>query len=220
MRQSFDEYVFDSSARRLSREGRPIHLSPKAFALLELLIEARPRVLAKKEIIGCLWPDVFVAEGSLANVVLEVRKALGDVADRSRYLRTVHGFGYAFCGAETKTATGEWLDPSRSTIYRLESPFGEVFLDEGDSLIGRAPECRVCLPSSTVSRHHARLVLRAGKASVEDLGSKNGTHLRGERIFAPAPLQDGERFRVGSVSLVLRVFCWQTATDSFPAGDG
>lgn len=219
MRVAFGNYVFDSAVRNLAREGEPIHLSPKAFALLELLIRERPRVIPKKEIVDRLWPDSFVADGSLANLVLEVRKALGDEVQQPRYVRTVHGFGYAFCGAAPGPPKGPRSDLERSILYQLESPFGEVRLDEGECLIGRAPECRVSLASSTVSRHHARLVLGAGRVSVEDLGSKNGTHVRGQRIAAPTPLGNGERFRVGSVSLVLKVLSWQTATDSFPVVD-
>jgi hypothetical protein len=220
MRIAFGNYVFDSALRNLTRDGQPIHLSPKAFALLELLIEERPRVLPKKEIAESLWPDSFVADGSLANLVLEVRKALGDEVQQPRFVRTVHGFGYAFCAAAPGLPPGLRPDRERPILYRLESPFGEVPLEEGEALIGRAPECQVSLASSTVSRHHARLVLGAGRASVEDLGSKNGTHVRGQRIAAPTPLGNGEQFRVGSVSLVFRMIAWQAPTDSFPAVDG
>jgi DNA-binding winged helix-turn-helix (wHTH) protein len=217
MRVAFDDYVFDSALRSLARRGSPIHLSPKAFALLELLVESRPRVLSKSEIVGRIWPDACVADGSLANVALEVRKALGDAVTEPRYLRTVHGFGYAFC-APVLCPQERGASDSRSIVYRLDSPLGEFGLDEGDNLVGRAPECPISLASSTVSRHHARLVLLGGRAAVEDLGSKNGTYVRGQRIAShtPTPLASGERFRVGSVSLVVKILSRQTATDSFP----
>lgn len=215
MRLVFDNYVFDGDQRVLLRSGEPIHLSPKAFSLLELLCEVRPRVLSKKEIVDRLWPDTFVADGSLANLVLEVRQALGDVARQPRYVRTVHGFGYSFCCPTVGGETGAASPPPASSVYRLVSPWGEIALDEGECLIGRASECRVSIASSTVSRHHARLRVAAGAATVEDLGSKNGTFVRGERIALATPVTNGEPFRVGSVNLVFRVVSSQSTTETF-----
>jgi len=220
MRIAFDDYVFDSALRSLMRQGSPIHLSPKAFALLEVLVESRPQVLSKSEIVGRVWPHACVADGSLANVALEVRKALGDAVTEPRYLRTVHGFGYAFC-APVRGPQDEATPHPRSILYLLDSPLGEIALAEGEALVGRAPECQISLTSSTVSRHHARLVLREGKASVEDLGSKNGTYVSSKRIASLTllPLGNGEPFRVGSVCLVVKVFSRQTVTDTLPLVD-
>jgi len=169
-------------------------------------------VLAKNEIIARLWPDAFVSDGSLANLVLEVRQALGEVARQPRYLRTVHGFGYSFCGAASVEPCENALGPA--LFYRVVSPWGDITLDEGESLIGRASECRVSLASSTVSRHHARLHIGHGVTTVEDLGSKNGTYVRGQKIAAPTPIANGEHFRVGSVDLVLWVVSPHSATDT------
>lgn len=214
MRLVFDNYVFDGEERVLLRSGEPVHLSPKAFALLELLSEVRPRVLSKKEIVDRLWPDTFVADGSLSNLVLELRQALGDEARQPRYVRTVHGFGYSFCYATIGAEAGP-ASPAVNSVYRLVSPWGEIALDEGECLIGRASECRISIASSTVSRHHARLRVAAGTATVEDLGSKNGTYVRGERIALATPVANGEPFRVGSVNLVFRVVSSQSTTESF-----
>ena len=98
MRVSFAECVFDSDIRALLRSGEVVHLSPKAFRLLELLLENRPRVMSKDQIVAALWPDTFVTDGSLANLVAEVRAALADTASNPRFLRTVHRVGYSFCG--------------------------------------------------------------------------------------------------------------------------
>ena len=76
MRVSFAECLFDSDIRALLRSGEVVHLSPKAFRLLELLLENRPRVMSKDQIVAALWPDTFVTDGSLANLVAEVRAAL------------------------------------------------------------------------------------------------------------------------------------------------
>jgi len=55
-----------------------------------------------------------------------------------------------------------------------------------------------------VSRHHARIVVDGARAVLEDLGSKNGTSVRGRRLTAPAELQDGDEIGIGPAVLVFR----------------
>jgi DNA-binding response OmpR family regulator len=66
--------------RQLLSENGPIHLSPKAFDLLALLVQQRPDAIAKGDIHRRLWPETFVSDGSLAVLVAELRGALGDNA--------------------------------------------------------------------------------------------------------------------------------------------
>ena len=68
-----------------------------------------------------------------------------------------------------------------------------------------------------MSRRHARIVVGEGGATLEDLGSKNGTFRRGVRIEAPVPLADEDEFRLGQVSLTLRVLPIDAATRTDPA---
>ena len=95
----FGPFTLDLQTRQLIRETGEIHLSPKAFELLAVLSIERPRVLSKSELQGRLWPDTFVAEANLSNLIGEIRDALGDRARSPLFVRTVHGFGYAFCGS-------------------------------------------------------------------------------------------------------------------------
>ena len=75
------------------------HLSPKAFELLRMLVEHRPRALSKQELHEHLWPATFVSEVESGRVsIAELREALGDIARQPRFIRTAHRFGYAFCG--------------------------------------------------------------------------------------------------------------------------
>ena len=101
MRARFGEYTLDTEQRQLLRGDRPLHLTPKAFALLEYLIERQPRVLTKSQILEHVWPATFVTEANLASLVKEIRKALGDEAEAPRFIRTVRGFGYGF-GADVE----------------------------------------------------------------------------------------------------------------------
>src|SRR5688500_16334993 len=91
----FAECVLDTDARRLVCANQEVHLSPKEFELLKLLVESRPRALAKGELLERLWPGVFVSEASLAKVVSNNRDAVGHHED-APLIRTVHGYGYAF----------------------------------------------------------------------------------------------------------------------------
>jgi len=159
LRLIFGACVLDTETRQLLRAGEPVHLTPKAFELLQGLLERRPRVLSKAELREQLWPHTHVHEANLPNLVAEVRAAVADDARSPRFIRTVHGFGYAFCGE-----------------------------------------------AAAVSRRHARLRISSGQAVLEDLGSRNGTFVMGERLAGPAHLGDGDEFRLGSALFTFRVF--------------
>lgn len=213
MRLAFGDCYFDSEVRVLVRAGQPVHLGPKAFRLLELLLEQRPRVLSKDEIVATLWPETFVSDGSLANLVAEVRAALGDDAGKPRFVRTVHRVGYAFCG-EASDAAPASMEVRVPAPFRLVSGEREFTLYEGETIVGRAAECAVRLDSSTVSRHHARLRVTSREAVLEDLDSKNGTFVGARRIEEPTALVDDDVVRFGSAALTFRVTGPLTSTDS------
>ena len=71
-------------------------LSPKAFELLDILVENHPKALSKTELQARLWPGTYVVEKNLTNLVSEIRAALDDDPLHPRFIRTVHRFGYAF----------------------------------------------------------------------------------------------------------------------------
>ena len=62
--------------------------------------------------------------------------------------------------------------------------------------IGRGEECDVVLPDRQVSRYHLRIVHDEMGYAVEDLGSKNGTHLNGRDILISQPLRDGDEIQI------------------------
>src|SRR4029450_739597 len=110
MRIVFEECEFDTGRRVLLRHGRIVHLSARAFQLLELLVERRPEAVAKGELLEHLWPATFVSDASLHNLVPEIRAALGDDARMARFVRTVPRFGYAF------HAAARYAPPARSAV--------------------------------------------------------------------------------------------------------
>ena len=66
----------------------------------------------------------------------------------------------------------------------------------------------------SISRRHARIVIGDDCATIEDLKSKNGTYLRGERLEAPMPLADGDSIRLGSLTVTLRMRPQTGSTDT------
>ena len=192
MRVTFDRFTFDSERRVLLDGTQPVHLGPKAFRLLEILIDNKPRALSKAQLYEQIWPDTFVDEGNLAGLVNEVRAALGDSARNARFVRTVHGFGYAFTAEEASP-------PAALVIFRGR----EIPLRPGENILGRDPSADVCVDDVTVSRRHATLMV--GETVVlRDLDSKNGTFIDGVRLNEPREIGDGETFVLGDASLVFR----------------
>src|SRR5262245_42178221 len=86
MRVGFADVIFDSDTRELVRNRLPITLSPKAFQLLEILIDNRPRALSKSELHDRIWPNTFVVEANLSNLIGEIRRALGDDPRRPQFV--------------------------------------------------------------------------------------------------------------------------------------
>jgi DNA-binding winged helix-turn-helix (wHTH) protein len=201
MRYAFGRFTLDVARRQLFCGDEAVHLSPKALQLLQLLIEERPNALAKRDLHDRLWPETFVVESNLAALVNEVRRALGDNARRPELIRTVHGYGYAFSGEavpeEAQRATGP-------AAARLVGTGSEVQLYVGRNIVGRDPQAAVHIDDRTVSRRHAAISISPTGATVEDLGSKNGTFIDGARITTARPIRDGAEIGFGSVVMTYR----------------
>jgi predicted ATPase/DNA-binding winged helix-turn-helix (wHTH) protein len=103
-RWAFGNFLLDLDTHELLRAGAPVSLSPKAFQLLGILVENRPKALSKPELQNRLWPSTFVVDKNLTNLVSEIREALGDDPAHPRFIRTVHRFGYSFKGADNRAS--------------------------------------------------------------------------------------------------------------------
>jgi pSer/pThr/pTyr-binding forkhead associated (FHA) protein len=181
-----------------------VSLSSKAFQLLELLLDRRPEAVTKAEILERLWPDTFVSDASLHNLVTEIRGAVGDTPRVARYIRTVPRYGYAF-QAEARVFTTEQASRPSVAGPRLVSRRREWPLVEGANLIGRDHDCLVRIDSATLSRRHARLIVAGAGTTLEDLGSKNGTLVNGRRVTEAVALNDNDEVQVGAVTLRYRL---------------
>lgn len=201
MRWRFGEFTLDLGTRQLTRGTRDRRLSPKALDLLAALIAHQPNAVSKADLVEHLWPGTYVVEANLSNLVGEIRAALKDRSRAGKYIRTVHGIGYAFSG----DAQAE--KPARGgSVHCWIEWAGQRFpLAHGEHVIGRDADADVRLDSTTVSRRHARLVVKARTTTVEDFNSKNGTFVGDARITRPTPLNDGDAIRIGSLLVTYHV---------------
>jgi DNA-binding winged helix-turn-helix (wHTH) protein len=194
----------DLQTRQLLRSGLEVRLSPKAFDLLRCLIENRSRAMSRAELHEQMWPSTFVLDTNLASLVAEIRRALGDAADHPRFLRTMHRFGYWFVGdVRAEDGGGEVVRPA--VRFWLVWEGRQVPLAQGENVVGRASDAEVWLDAPSVSRNHARIAVSGQDATVEDLESKNGTFVGGDRITTPCRLADGDQIRLGSVVVTFRI---------------
>ena len=214
MRARFGPFTLDRETRQLLRDGSELHLSPKAFDLLCSLVEHRPKVMDKAQLQARIWPDTYVVDANLNVLIGEIRRALADAPRQPRFIRTVHGVGYAFCGSvEDVHAMPASARPMPCWLVTND---GTIRLAEGENIVGRDPDCRVWLDSPSVSRRHARIVVFSAerRVSLDDLNSKNGTFLRGGNVRERVDLSDGDELTFGSVQVKLRSWSSEQAAET------
>lgn len=214
MRFIFGDCVFDSERRELTRSGSIVHTGPKLLALLELLLETRPRALTKSEIHEKLWAGTFVSDATLTSLVAELRSAIGDAARKPLVVRTIHGYGYSFCGEVVPEPGPPEAPADDGRSYRVIVGDREIALAAGEHILGRSTEAAIFIDSVGVSRHHARITIGAVGAQLEDLGSKNGTRVDGRPVHAPTTLTDGAVIVLGTTALKFRIFDTPSSTET------
>ena len=213
-RIGFGPFILDEDTRELRHGTDPVHLTRKAFELLTFLLEERPRVVSKAALQDRLWPKTFVSDANLPILIAEIRGALGDTARQPTFIRTVHGVGYAFCGAASIAESSVPVAPPASSSCWLVSKTRHAALHDGENVIGRDPAGDVWLDGRGVSRRHARILVQGTAATLEDLGSKNGTWIGKERLAAKRVLADGDQIRFGAVIVTFRLSSVGDTTDS------
>ena len=208
----FDDVTIDFEARALTRGGRALTLSPKAFDLLRLLIERRPAVIAFSALRGELWPQSHVGQSSLPALVAEIRGVLDETAQGGGTIRTVHRVGYAFAATATELDATASPEPMAWMVL----PDRRVPLTAGEHTLGRDGPGVIAINDTTVSRRHAKLVVHAQSAVLEDLGSKNGTWLGGSRVDRAVQLNSGAQFMLGTVKVEFTRDRPDTLTETVP----
>ena len=218
MRVRFGSCVLDSGAREVRRDDAAVHLSPKAFDVLEILVARRPNVVSKDVLLDEVWPDKVVEEANLAIVVGEIRKALGDDPRSPSIVLTVPRRGYRFAAqaADVDSRQPDRTSPDGYIRWWLAWKDKTLPLREGENLVGRHPASDVWISGSSVSRTHARIVAEPDRVVVEDRGSRNGTFVEGKRIAAPHVLVDGCTVTFGSEQATFRQWSDEAALGTEP----
>jgi DNA-binding winged helix-turn-helix (wHTH) protein len=205
VRVRFEDFTFDSHSQWLRRGDRTIPLGGKAADVLRVLLEDRPGVVTKGDLFRRVWPNIVVEEASISVAVSALRVALSDDAKQPRFIKTHHGTGYSFCaevlelgaerhGSQPRVGSRFWLDWNGRSLV----------LYEGENIVGRDPRCSVWVDEPRVSGRHARIMVSAATATIEDLESLNHTFLRGTQITSVQELAKGDDIRFGVTSLTFR----------------
>ncbi len=202
----FGPFEADLRTGELRRAGRTIELQELPFRILAALLERPGELVTREELHQSAWPDgVFVDfEHGLNKAVNKIRRALDDRADEPRFVATLPGRGYRFIAEVELPERRELVPRSAPATCRILWDSRTIPLSVGTNVIGRDPSATVFVDSSTVSRRHAVIVVSPEGATLEDLGSKNGTFLQGRRVAAPTPLADGDELAVGSARMTFR----------------
>jgi DNA-binding winged helix-turn-helix (wHTH) protein len=209
MAYRFGAFLYDPVGRGLSRGGSEIPLTHKSRELLLLFLHNPGRLLTREEIVERVWPDVAVTDDALRFQVAELRRAFGAKGDD--FIRTLRGEGYRWEESVSAAADrpvrvhGDGDGPAGAPPrFRLVLDSREVQLLEGENVIGRDPVAALWIDHPSVSRRHARIVVQRDKATLEDLKSKNGTHVNAKPISGRVRLTDGDEVRIGPETMVFR----------------
>jgi len=85
----------------LATDGQTVRLEPKAMAVLVYLAERPGQVVSRESLLSAVWPGIVVTDESLTQVVIKLRKALGDGAENPAYIQTIPKGGYRLIAAVT-----------------------------------------------------------------------------------------------------------------------
>ena len=103
LRKTLGDLMVDADRREVTLAGRPIALKPREFDVLWLFARNDGRVFSREQLIETLWGFDFDGDPRTVDVhIRRIRRAIGDRADRPRYLHTIHGVGYKFTTPEER----------------------------------------------------------------------------------------------------------------------
>ena len=202
---SLGDWLVQPSLNLISRGVAQVRLEPRAIDVLSYLAARAGRVVSKAELIDAVWQKRFVSEATLTHTIAVLRDVLGDDVRAPRYIATVHKRGYRVVALVQQIAAVTKAPPPDGCACWLSVGDRDVPLPEGETVIGRDPDVQVRIDAMGVSRRHARITVRFGRAILEDLESKNGTFVGRDRLAGPCELKGGERIAIGPAVLSFRV---------------
>jgi len=152
----FGPFSIDAEKRVLMRDGEVVHLAPKAFDTLLVLVEHHGQVLEKDELMKMLWPDSEVEEANLSLHISALRKALGDSPTERRYIITVPGRGYKFA-TDVRRA-----DDDRSDVIVARYTKSTLVVQDQEQGQELEQKPKVLLPVFVSPKRNLALILLAG----------------------------------------------------------
>jgi adenylate cyclase len=204
-RVKFGDFAFDLRSELLFSGHNEVRLTPKAAAVLKVLLGAAGTPVSKAELFAAVWTDTVVSDDALTSIVQEIRKALGDDSKRPRFIETRHRRGYCFV-APVAGAPGESPSPSGIEAAGVSAiavlPFADMsperdqdYLCEGlaEELIGALTQ----IDGLRVAARTASFQFRAGGADVREVGRRLGVGA----LLEGSVRKSGDRLRV-TVQLV------------------
>ncbi len=208
----FRDFELDVSAYALRRGGARIQLERIPMEVLILLVMRAGSLVTRQEILDTLWgARVFVEpEAAVNTAIRKIRRALDEDVDRPQFIETVVRKGYRFVAPveDVRTAAAHGGSEAGSEVRRRAFPsysiaYGrqEFLLAPGANVIGRDPDVQIYIDHASVSRRHASIVIDAHRVTMEDLNSRNGTFVNGQRISGPTQISDGAIIGLGPIVL-------------------
>jgi DNA-binding winged helix-turn-helix (wHTH) protein len=201
---SLGGWVVEPALNRVVRQSEVVQLEPRVMDLLVVLARRPGEVLSRETLIDTVWQRHVVGEAVLRNAIAALRRALGDRADDPTYIETISKRGYRLIAPVTGLAVVASRPATTASCFTVSWEDHDVALAEGDNLIGRGPDAQIRIDNPEVSRRHARLTVAGETVTLEDLGSKNGTHRNGRRLDRPVRLSDGDEIWIGLNLAALR----------------
>jgi DNA-binding winged helix-turn-helix (wHTH) protein/TolB-like protein/Tfp pilus assembly protein PilF len=96
-------WTVDPALNQLSAAGKTVKLEPKSMEVLVYLAERPGQVVSRDALLSAVWPDVVVGDDSLTQVIIKLRKALGDMQTGSQYIQTISKGGYRLIAPVTQS---------------------------------------------------------------------------------------------------------------------
>jgi two-component system alkaline phosphatase synthesis response regulator PhoP len=95
--QRFGDFTLDNKARKLTRQGKEVNLSPKELKVLQLLVKRRGCVLTRDEILSsALGSTHFISAADIDNLIKEIRRKIEPDLQKPTFVHTIGGVGYKF----------------------------------------------------------------------------------------------------------------------------
>jgi TolB-like protein/DNA-binding winged helix-turn-helix (wHTH) protein/Tfp pilus assembly protein PilF len=129
----FGPFRLELKDHLLSRNGKPISLTPRAFDVLVCLIDERGHLVSKDELMEKVWADSFVEEGNVSRTIWMLRKELGDKRTPYKYIQTITKRGYRFVAdvrvTEQNVAFSQQVD--KALAEQIDSGREKLLKDDG-----------------------------------------------------------------------------------------